>query len=83
MVGTQVNLNNQRKFGPKTSTHPSIGELCPVCRVPFKEGDYTTLVVIGIDDPIERTNAKLGKPYNAKALEIHWECSEGGNSRKC
>lgn len=37
-----------RKFGPKSPTHPSLGEKCPACGLPFSAGDYTTLVAIGL-----------------------------------
>ena len=66
-----------RKFGPKTIDHPSIGKLCPACQKPFKVGDFTTLVCLGPGDNIEaQMQAKEGRPYNAVAVEIHWDCSE-------
>jgi len=66
-----------RKFGPKTADHPSIGELCPACKKPFKAGDYTTLVALGPGDSEEsRKRAKEGRPYNAVAIEVHYDCSE-------
>lgn len=64
-----------RKFGPKSADHPSIGEPCPACKVPFKEGDFTTLVAFGPgDDPEEREKMLAGRPYNAVASEVHWDC---------
>ena len=67
-----------RKFGPKTKDHPSINELCPACKKPFKEGDYTTLIALGPgDDPEARQKAQTGKPYNAIAVEVHYDCSGG------
>lgn len=66
-----------RKFGPKTKDHPSIDELCPACKKPFKEGEYTTLIVLGPgDDPEQQKKAKDGRPYSAVAQELHWDCSE-------
>lgn len=66
-----------RKFGPKKADHPGVGELCPGCREPFKEGDYTTLVLIGPgNDPEERAKAEAGRAYNAVAIEAHWECAD-------
>lgn len=50
------------KGGPKKETHPSIGKCCPVCSVPFKVGDYTTILVQGTEG------------CNAYGQEIHWEC---------
>lgn len=65
-----------RKFGPKTADHPSIGEKCPACQVPFVEGDYTTLVALGPGgDEEEQGKAKAGRAYNAVAVEVHWNCS--------
>ena len=67
-----------RKFGPKDSSHPSVGELCPACRAPFRAGDFTALVSLGPgDDPEERTKAREGRPYNAVAAEVHWGCATG------
>jgi hypothetical protein len=65
-----------RKFGPKSDDAPSIGEPCPACHVPFKVGDYTTLVALGPgDNPEARQLMAQGRPYNAVAVEIHWDCS--------
>ena len=65
-----------RKFGPKKGIDSSIGRTCPACDVLFKEGDYTTLVALGPgDDKEQREKCLAGRPYNAVAQEIHWECS--------
>ena len=63
-----------RKFGPKRADHPSVGESCPVCHQPFKEGDYTGLIPLGPGDEEAKSRAKEGKSYNAKAVEVHWDC---------
>ena len=66
-----------RKFGPKTADHPSVGRECPACHLPFKEGDYTTLVILGPGgDPDSQKRRDEGRPYNAVAAEVHWDCSE-------
>lgn len=66
-----------RKYGPKSKDHPSIGESCPACRRPFKEGDYTTIVPVGPgDDEESRERCAQGRPYNAVGIEVHWLCSE-------
>jgi hypothetical protein len=66
-----------RKFGPKSADHPGIGKECPACDVPFVEGDYTTLVVLGPgDDQESRQRRDEGRVYTAVAAEIHWDCSE-------
>jgi hypothetical protein len=64
------------KFGPKPEDHPSVGQPCPACHKPFKAGDYTTLVALGPgDNPAARARASAGRPYNAVAVEVHWECA--------
>ena len=71
-------MSELRKFGPKTSTHPSIGTQCPTCHQPFKEGDFTTLISLGPGDNEEaRKRISQGRPYNAIALEVHWACATG------
>lgn len=65
-----------RKFGPKIASHPSIGEPCPACKKVFKEGDYTTLITLGPgDDEEARKAAREGKPFNAVAVEVHFDCA--------
>ena len=65
------------KFGPKKADHPSIGTECPACHVPFKEGDYTTIVSLGPGEDTEaRARRDAGRPYNSVGLEVHWECSD-------
>ena len=63
-----------RKFGPKIKNHSSIGRPCPVCKITFKEGDYTGLIVLGPGDEEAKQKAKEGKAYNAVAVECHWDC---------
>ena len=66
-----------RKFGPKLAIHPSIGTPCPACQVPFIEGDYTTLALLGPGaDKEARKRCADGRAYNAVAVEVHWECSD-------
>ena len=67
-----------KKFGPKKKEHPSVGEICPACRKSFNEGDYTTLIALGPgDDKDAQKKAREGKPYNAVALEVHYDCAGG------
>lgn len=74
-------MEELHKYGPKQSDHPSVGELCPACRLPFAVGDYTTLVALGPgDDPEAQRKASAGQPYNAVALEVHWDCATGRTS---
>lgn len=65
-----------RKFGPKSADHPSVGKPCSLCRIPFAEGDFTTLIELGPDpDDAEAVRAYLlGNDYNAMAVEIHFDC---------
>lgn len=67
-----------RKFGPKKEDRPSVGGKCPACRIPFKAGDFTTLVTLGPgNDPEAQEQARLGLSYNAIASEVHWTCATG------
>jgi len=66
----------EAKYGPKKAGHPSVGEDCPACHQPFEVGDYTTLVLLGPgDDEEAHERARAGRPYNAIALEVHWDCA--------
>ena len=67
-----------RHFGPKPADHPSVGQPCPACKVPFVEGDFTTLIPLGPGkDPEEQAKAREGRAYCAVAVEVHWDCSGG------
>ena len=67
-----------RRYGPKRANHPSIGELCPACTKPFKEGDFTTLISLGPgDDPEEQAKARAGMSYRSVGIEVHWDCAGG------
>lgn len=69
-------MKGGRRFGPKPADHPSVGVECPACQVPFAAGDYTVLVPLGPGaDPEARQRAAAGRPYDAVAVEIHWECA--------
>lgn len=71
-------MDESRKFGPKSPEHPSVGKECPACRHPFLVGDYTTLIALGPgDDPEEREKARVGRPYIAVGVEVHWACATG------
>lgn len=71
-------MMGHRKFGPKSSGHPSVGEKCPACHVPFKVGDFTTLVELGPgDDPEEQEKCRQGLAYTAVASEVHYACACG------
>ena len=73
-----MTMNDHRKFGPKDQDDPSIGEICPACRVAFVEGDFTTLVALGPgSDPESRQRARQGRAYNAIALQVHYACATG------
>lgn len=71
-------IDPPRKFGPKAADHPSIGVKCSACDLPFRAGDYTTLIAIGPgDDKAAQAAARAGKEYNAIAIEVHWSCATG------
>ena len=63
-----------RKLKPKPVDHPSIGEECHVCKIKFMAGDYTKVVEIGVDNNEDRRKRDAGQPYNAVAIEVHWDC---------
>lgn len=66
------------KYGPKAADSPSIGRPCPACGLPFKAGDYTTLVAYGPgDDPEEQAKARQGRPHAVVGAEVHWACATG------
>ncbi len=72
-----------RKFGPKPAGHPSVGQVCPGCKVSFKEGDHTALVVIGPGaDEDARRRCREGRPYNAVAVEAHYACVTGHDDQE-
>ena len=52
------------KYGPKEPLSPTIGELCPLCGVAFKAGDYTALI---------RTTRH--SRYCDQKVEVHWDCA--------
>jgi hypothetical protein len=62
-----------RRFGPKTAGHPSIGTACPICKVAFAEGDFTTLLTVAPADEEEAAKKAVGLPYTAQACEVHWD----------
>ena len=67
-----------RKFGPKEADHPSVGTSCAACQVPFRVGDFTTLIALGpADDAEQQQRKREGRPYNAVAVEVHWTCATG------
>lgn len=71
-------MSDNRKFGPKTATHPSIGKECPACNKPFKEGDFTSLISLGPgNDEEAQRKAREGGFFNAVAVEVHWSCATG------
>ena len=64
-----------RKYGPIEKFHPSIGTPCPACWRTFKPGDYITLIPVGPgENPEAQERMKQNKPYDAVALEVHWDC---------
>ena len=65
-----------KKFGPKSEGHPSIGTPCPICGIPFKEGDYTALACLDNEENKQRYEEETGDYYNAVCAELHWDCFE-------
>lgn len=66
------------QYGPKQAGHPSVGEKCAACGVPFAEGDYTALIPLGPGiDAEERKAAAGGRVYKPISTEVHWACATG------
>lgn len=66
------------KFGPMVADHPDVSEKCAACKVPFRAGDYTTLVLLGPGPDAEsRERARAGRAYDAVAALVHWACATG------
>lgn len=67
------------RIGPKEAGDASIGMICAACSEPIGMGDYTTLVPLGPGREAEaRDAARRGLLYQAKAIEVHWDCATGG-----
>lgn len=65
-------------WGPKTADHPTRDWPCPACLEPMREGQYTVLVPLGPGkNPEARLLTRLGKWFNAAALEAHFSCISG------
>ena len=64
------------RFAPKAADHPSVGEACPACGKPFKEGEYTTLIAVAPASKEDARKAAAGGAYTAEAVEIHYACGE-------
>jgi hypothetical protein len=65
-------------MGPLDTGHPIViqGQICQGCKRPLLAGEFVTLVVIGPgDDEDSRQRRDEGRPYNATAIPVHWDCS--------
>ena len=74
---------SSRRFGPKSPDHPSVGQPCPYCDIPFEPGDFTALVLVEPADAEEagkqaaehakiakqRESAILGQPGPSKEAD--------------
>lgn len=85
--GEVVVYDEPTKMGPLKATHPLVAgapldgerDTCPACGEVFREGQYVTLIPVGPgSDETERAKARDGRPYNAVAVTVHWECATGG-----
>lgn len=70
-------MTENRKFGPKQADHWSVGKPCPLCNLPFKAGDYTTLVPVeaGFTSAEDAEKAMQGRAYTTAAEEVHYHCA--------
>ena len=62
-------------WGPKKADHPSVGEPCPVCAVPFVAGDLTSPVNNAPADAKQRAKMIMGLAYTASCQEAHAHCA--------
>lgn len=67
MASTIRQRTEQRRFGPKEATHPSVGQPCAKCKKPLAAGDYTTLL------PVKSTDISPNVTI-VEADEAHWDC---------
>lgn len=65
MASTIRQRTEQRRFGPKEASHPSVGQPCPKCKKPLAAGDYTTLL------PVKSTDISPNVTI-VEADEAHW-----------
>lgn len=71
-----------RILGPKLEEHlqyqPAWNKSCLACHKGFKAGDYTTLIAIGPgNNRHSQMKCRLGEPYNAVSIEVHYACVTG------
>lgn len=67
----------RERFGPQPDDH-QIHVPCAACGKPFLKGCYTTLIPLGPgEDPEAQARCREGRPYNAVAAILHWECATG------
>ena len=69
-----------RRMGPLRADHWLVREAgrCPACERIFSPGDFVTLFGIGPGADVQaREAARLGRPYNAIALAVHYACATG------
>ena len=78
MTFHQLRGRRPHQHGPKPADHPSIGEKCAACGVPFAEGDYTALIPLGPGTDAEaRKAAAEGRVFSPISTEVHWACATG------
>lgn len=66
------------EVGDHQRRRSTVGVECPACHEKFKEGDSSTLVVLGPGPSKEaQQRCRDGRVYNAVAIEVHWTCATG------
>jgi hypothetical protein len=67
-----------QRIGPLRFNDQTIGYMCFACLIPFKVGDYTTLVKLGPgNDPVKQECERKKLPYDAVFLQVHFACGTG------
>jgi hypothetical protein len=71
-----------RPFGPRPAD--AAKKICLACDLLLMEGDYTTLIPLGPGANEEAQKACVdGRPYNAVAVEVHYQCATGLDWNQC
>lgn len=54
-----------------------VGRPCHICQKPLRVGEVPSLVSVAPADEEQAERAREGRPYNAQAALVHWDCVKG------
>lgn len=67
-----------RVRGPQWPSPGEVGTPCPACGNDIDARDPVAVLILGPGaDPLARTDALAGMPYEGVAIELHWACVTG------